>query len=164
MSVDLVRIDNRLVHGQVIEAWVPYIRATRIVVIDDEVADDPLKRSIVELAMPRELPLDVLHIREAPLLLSDAKYQNARVIVLFTGPREALAAYEAGFHFSALNVGNMHYAQGKARMSPSVCCTREELEILRGFARNGVAVEIRAVPKEAARRIEAGPETFVPRS
>ena len=47
MSVDLVRIDNRLIHGQVIEAWVPHVHATRIVVVDDQVASDPLQLAIL---------------------------------------------------------------------------------------------------------------------
>ena len=153
MSVELVRIDNRLVHGQVIEAWVPYTHADRIVVIDNAVASDPLKRSILELATPRDIRLDILSVPEAVEAYEARSFEAGHVIVIFAGPREASQAYRAGFGFRRLNVGNVHYADGKTRVSTSVCCDREELELLQELAGEGVEVEVRTLPREAARRI-----------
>ncbi len=153
MSVDLVRIDNRLVHGQVVESWVPHCHAERIVVIDDDVASDPLKRSILELATPRSVRLDILTIADAVASYKRHEFDQVHSIVLFSRPRDAYSAYQAGFHFDLLNVGNLHYAEGKRRVTQSVCCNEEELDILRNFARQGVVVEVRALPREACRTI-----------
>ena len=153
--IDLVRVDNRLIHGQIIEAWVPYVKAERIVVVDDATAADPLQRSILELATPGNIRLDVVTIADAVKLQRDRAFDQAHCIVLFAGPCQAYNAFMAGFRFDSLNVGNVHFAQGKTRVSPSVCCDQEELTMLRALARAGVEVEIRAVPRENRRVIAA---------
>jgi mannose/fructose/N-acetylgalactosamine-specific phosphotransferase system component IIB len=163
MSIDLVRIDNRLVHGQVIEAWVPFTQADRIVVVDDDVAQDPLKRSILELATPQSIRLDICSVEQAVELYRSGTFEDTHTIILFANPQEAYHAFLAGFAFDTLNVGNLHYAVGKQRVSPSVCCNEEELEILRGFARRGVVVEVRALPRESSRTITADWESATKR-
>ncbi len=153
MSVDLVRIDNRLIHGQVIEAWVPHVHADHIVVVDDDVAVDPLQRSILELATPSNIQLDICTVDQAVRMYREGSFSRTHTIVLFANPQEAFAAFDAGFGFSVLNVGNLHYAEGKKRVTQSVCCNREEMSILRRFAQSGVTVEIRAVPRDQVRHI-----------
>lgn len=156
--IDLVRIDNRLIHGQIIEAWVPYVKADRIVVVDDNSAVDALQRSILELATPSNIRLDVVTAAEAVRLQREHAFDEAHCIVLFAGPCQAYAAFMAGFRFDHLNVGNVHFEQGKTRVSPSVCCDAEELSMLRALAQAGVEVEIRAVPRETRRPIPAEPQ------
>lgn len=153
MSLDLVRVDNRLIHGQIIEAWVPYVKAERIVVVDDATAADPLQRSILELATPGDIRLDVVTIAEAVRLQQAQAFEQSHCIVLFAGPCQAYNAFMAGFRFTALNIGNVHFAQGKTRVSPSVCCDAEELSVLRALVKAGVEVEVRAVPREARKQI-----------
>lgn len=155
MSIDLVRVDNRLIHGQVLEAWVPHVRANRIVVVDDDAADDPLKRSILELATPREIRLDVVTLAQAVEMYRANAFETAHAIVLFSGPCQAYAAYKAGFRFDTLNIGNVHFATGKTRVSPSVCVDQEEFGVLRAMAQSGVRIEVRAVPRENCRFITA---------
>lgn len=155
MSLDLVRIDNRLIHGQVLEAWVPFVHARRIVVVDDAAAKDPLQRSILELATPRDIRLDVVSIDDAVAMFRSCAFDEGHCVVLFAGPCEAYAAYQRGFHFVNLNVGNVHFATGKMRVSPSVCVDVDELHVLRELARAGVRVEVRAVPRESSKLITA---------
>lgn len=162
MSIDLVRVDNRLIHGQVLEAWVPFVHARRIVVVDDAAAADPLQRSILELATPRDIRLDIVTIDEAVAMFNGRAFEDAHCMVLFAGPCEAYRAFKHGFHFARLNVGNVHFAAGKTRVSPSVCVDIEELTVLRELARAGVQVEVRAVPRESSKFITAdGGETTV---
>ncbi len=151
MSIDLVRVDNRLIHGQVVEAWVPYVKADRIIVVDDESANDSLKRSILELATPADIRLDVVTVAEMVRLYATQEFEKDHVLVLFAGPCQAFAAFKAGFSFKTLNVGNVHFAQGKMRMTSSVCVDQEEMNVLRELARHGVVVELRSVPRETSR-------------
>ena len=151
MGVGLVRIDNRLVHGQVVEAWVPHLKSKRIVVADNDSAADPLKRAIIELAAPSGVRLDVVTVEEAARMFQSHELDNEAVLVLFAGPCQAYAAFMAGFTFDRLNVGNVHYAEGKTRMTPSVCVNRDELDVLGAMARAGVRVEIQAVPRDLVR-------------
>jgi PTS system mannose-specific IIB component len=155
MSIDLVRVDNRLIHGQVLEAWVPFVHARRIVVVDDAAAGDPLQRSILELATPREIRLEIVSIDEAVGMFNHQSFDDGHCLVLFAGPCEAYQAYQRGFRFGALNVGNVHFAAGKTRVSQSVCCDAEELSVLRALAKAGVQVEVRSVPRDASKFITA---------
>jgi PTS system mannose-specific IIB component len=156
MSIELVRIDNRLIHGQVVEAWVPYLKADRIIVVDDDTAGDPLKRSILELATPADIRLDIVSIKEMAQLYAENAFEKSHVMVLFAGPCQAYNAFKAGFSFQTLNVGNVHFAQGKTRMSSSVCVDQEEMTVLRELARNGVVIELRTVPREPGRALPDG--------
>ncbi len=155
MSIDLVRVDNRLIHGQILEAWVPFVHADHIVVVDNEAATDDLKRSILELATPSNIKLEIVTIQDAIRMYNEGQFAG-RCIVLFSGPCQAYEAYLAGFAFQSLNVGNVHFATGKTRVSRSVCVNREEMDVLQELARLGVEVELRAVPREASKRI--GPD------
>ena len=60
-----VRVDNRLVHGQVIETWLPYTNAPYLLVVNDELAADPLRQTIISLAVPARITLRVLQVKEA---------------------------------------------------------------------------------------------------
>ena len=105
------------------------------------------------MATLRQIKLDICSVDEAVALYRENSFRDSHTIVLFASPAEAYAAYAAGFGFTTLNVGNLHYAEGKKRVTQSVCCDREEMDILRRFAQSGVVVEIRAVPRDSVRRI-----------
>ena len=61
----LVRVDCRLIHGQIIEAWVPFTRADTLLVANDDAASDTLQRSIMEMAVPPRLKVEVLGVADA---------------------------------------------------------------------------------------------------
>lgn len=146
----LVRIDNRLVHGQVLEAWLPALDAHGILVADDEAAGNVLTRSAMSLAIPPKVTFEVLPLSAAAELLKPGGKgpRSPSTLLLFREVRDAVSLHEAGVIFPALNLGNVHFATGRRQVAPSVFLDDRELAALEMLALQGTLVELRAVPTE----------------
>jgi len=145
--ISLVRVDNRLIHGQVVEAWVPRLRATRMVVADDEAFESPLIRAAMGLAVPSSVEARIQPLSEVdyPALSEDP----SRTLLLFRDLSGVFAAREKGLRLSHLNLGNIHYGPGRRKVSASVFLTQEELAQIKLLVDQGVEVEARGVPTDA---------------
>lgn len=154
-GVALVRVDNRLVHGQVLEAWLPALDAHGILVADDEAAGNVLARSAMALAIPPGINFEVLRVEAAAGLLRPGGKgpQAPRTLVLLRDVRDAVALSEAGVPVPQLNLGNVHFGRGRKQVSPSVFLDAGELAALEKLSRAGTQVEVRAVPSEPPLRL-----------
>lgn len=143
MNLRLVRIDDRLIHGQVIHGWMPRLAATLIVVADAELADSPDDQMIARLAVPPGI--DVIFVRPAGLeaLMRD---EARPAIVLFRTPVEAQEAVVEGFAPDSLNLGNLHFEPGKVQVRKTFCCNEQELTALRELRDRGITVEYQPAP------------------
>lgn len=146
--ISLVRVDNRLIHGQVVETWLPHLKAQRVVVADDEAAASPLIRAAMGLAVQGTVEVQVLPVREVDFTaLSE---DPVRTLVLVRDVASMLSAKERGLQPEHVNLGNVHFAAGRKQVSPSVFLSPAEVEQLRSLAEAGVEVEARAVPSDRA--------------
>lgn len=144
-----VRIDNRLIHGQVIEAWLPYTGASVIVVANDEVAADGIQQEIMSLAIPQTTTPLFVHVERVQAALVQAQGAGPQAsMVLFANCADARRALERGFAFEHLNVGNIHYRPGNRQISPSVALSAEDESCLRFFLQRGVELDFRCVPND----------------
>jgi mannose/fructose/N-acetylgalactosamine-specific phosphotransferase system component IIB len=155
-SVALVRVDNRLVHGQVLEAWLPALEAQGILVADDEAAGNVLARSAMALAIPPRVKFEVLRLRDAAELLrpSGRGPSSPRTLVLLRDVRDAAALRDAGVEIPHLNLGNVHFGAGRKQVAPSIFLDANELDTLGRLTARGTHVEARAVPSEAPVALE----------
>lgn len=151
MKVALVRVDSRLVHGQIVEAWVPYTRASALVVLNDEAAASKRIRSIMSMCVPEDLTVVVGRPSEAAAIGARADLADRPAIVLVATPKDALVAYDAGLAFARLNLGNLHFAPGKRQVTTCVSLGDEDRAALRALEERGVAIEVQAVPRERPR-------------
>jgi mannose/fructose/N-acetylgalactosamine-specific phosphotransferase system component IIB len=146
----LVRVDNRLVHGQVLEAWLPAIDAQGILVADDEAARNTLVRSAMSLAIPPRVTFQVLPVAKAAELLRPGGQgaPSPRTLLLLRDVRDAVALARGGVALPKLNLGNVHFASGRKQVSASVYLDAAEMDALESLAAAGTVVEVRAVPNE----------------
>lgn len=148
MAAVLARVDNRLVHGQVLEAWVPAFGIGAILVVDPELGRDPLQKMVLEGLSRRGLHVKIATPAEAVSVLAGA-LRETRVLVLFVGLRQAMEAWDDGVKFDALNLGNIHPRADSVPLSVSVYITPEDEHLLRLLSARGVALEARAVPADS---------------
>jgi PTS system mannose-specific IIB component len=148
MSIVLARIDNRLIHGQVLEAWVPYTHATCIAVANDELAGAKLKRIMTEAAVPRGIKVVIGTLEEVAASFRDDRFAAERVLLLFANSQDALKARYLGIDFDTLNLGNMHDSGGKMRFSCTIFLTREDVANLSELEKKGVSIVSRCVPTD----------------
>ena len=142
-----VRVDNRLVHGQVIETWLPYTKARTIIVINDELADDMLRQEIMHLAIPQDITLVFSKVTSADNAITRArKKRNAPILLLFSTCNDARTAYTHGVSFARLNIGNLHYGPGKKQVCDHVAVGKEDVTCLNFFSKQGVELDFRCIP------------------
>jgi N-acetylgalactosamine PTS system EIIB component len=147
--IPLVRVDNRLLHGQVLEAWMPVLKATEVVVADDDAAQSPLARAAMTLCVSCETPARIL--RMAAVDFAALAASPAVVLVLVRDVAGLVEATQRGLtpaRAPRINLGNIHFAMGRRPVTPSVFLTAEELEALKAMAVAGFAVEAQAIPTD----------------
>ncbi|MBI5067067.1 MAG: PTS sugar transporter subunit IIB [Deltaproteobacteria bacterium] len=153
--IALVRVDNRLIHGQILETWLPALRARRVLVADDEAARSPLSRSALTLALPDDIPAEVVAVDAADWAAAAAA--PVPVLVLFRdveGLRRAIGRGLTPAIAPKVNVGNVHFGPGRRQITPSLFLKEEELLMLRDLAAAGFRVEARAVPGDSPTDVE----------
>jgi len=148
MSIVLARIDNRLIHGQVLETWVPYTHANCIVVADDHVAGQTFQRVMMEAAVPRSIRVVIGSIEEVARLFAAGELAPNRVLLLFSSSVDALRAYRQGIPFADLNLGNMHGGEGKHRFSCTIALDTEDIENLAALEKEGIQIVSQCIPSE----------------
>lgn len=150
MDIALVRIDNRLIHGQILEAWVPFINASCIAVVDDEAAGDYFRETVIRMAVPREVEVIISGVEEFAANYTYGTGQGKKTIVLFSSLDDAVRAYHLGFKFEKLNLGNIHNAANGAdcaRCSSCVFLSESDVGNIADLVNSsGVQIEMRRVP------------------
>ncbi|MBI5468862.1 MAG: PTS sugar transporter subunit IIB [Deltaproteobacteria bacterium] len=144
----LVRVDDRLLHGQIICAWVPFVKADSLVVASDEAAGDSLISDIIESCGCKSLSVNVENIDDAVKCVK--RSDKERVILIVGNLADAMRVYEQGLRFTTLNLGNIHHEDSGRKITPSVIVNREDEEIIGKFRSLGVSIEIRDVPASSA--------------
>lgn len=142
------RIDSRLIHGQVIEAWLPHLRVARVVVADDRTAADSMAQAAMALAVPESV--EVVHSPVAKLDLPRLQTDSVRTLLLFRDVPSVLAARERGLPDGRLVLGNVHSGPGREQLSRSVFLTNDEQRELSHLTTSGMEVVLQAVPSDAA--------------
>ncbi len=147
----LIRIDNRLVHGQILEAWVPFVKAKSIMVVNDNAACDVYCETVIRLAVHSEIEVIVSTVEDFAKNYTYQRNNGKKAIVLFASMDDAFRAYNLGFHFNQLNIGNIYNENYKFGYGTSVfLCDNDIREIIELFENKGVMIEVRRIPRERA--------------
>ncbi len=148
MAVTLLRIDDRLIHGQVVEGWVPYLKVDLVVVVSDSAAEDEVQSALMKMALPPAVGLLIVRVEEAPAALTSPQMAARRALVLVPGPTEALALLEKGLNVDRINVGGLHYTVGKVQLGRALFLDEKDKAALRALAARGVRLEGRSLPTD----------------
>jgi len=144
----LVRIDDRLIHGQVAVGWVKATAPDAIVVANDAVAADALQRNLMELATPTNLQVAICRVDETAALCNGPQFEGKRALVLFSTPQDVLRAMEAGLALRQLNVGGMRFKPGKRQIMRAVSIDVQDVAAFQDLRRQGVRVTVQMVPTD----------------
>ena len=158
MPVVLARVDDRLLHGQVVEGWTPYVQADTIVVVSDTVCLEDDRCRLMELIVPDHIALEVIPLGELGALLN--RSVESKILLLFAGLDDVLSVLESGVDLESINVGNLHNVKGGTEVTPSVYLNRGDLEAIKRLVHQGIAVEAREVPDGAALDLASYLEEF----
>ena len=143
MSVVLVRVDQRLLHGQVAVGWAPRLDANHVLIADDALAADDFGREVVTSAAPPELQVEVTTIESAAERFPRL---TGRTILLLRNPAALLSFVLLGAVPSEVNVGGLHWKEGARRFLDYLFVTPEDVSALKQVAGRGVRLVARDLP------------------
>jgi mannose/fructose/N-acetylgalactosamine-specific phosphotransferase system component IIB len=146
MSIALFRIDDRLIHGQVVVGWGKPLNAQFIVLVDDGVRSSDVEQELYRMGVPPEIEVMFASTTEARQRLPDWE-RDPRTGILVSGDINTLAALTGNGHsVSRVNVGGLHHRPGRSERLRYVYLTDEEAAQLRALAARGVKVTAQDVP------------------
>jgi len=155
MPVKLVRIDDRLIHGQVVLGWVPVVKPDRIVVACDRVAANDWERRFYASCVPPETRTSFFSVAEAAQQVLREPLAGEQLLVLFESAEDTWKFVDAGIALTEVNVGGLHYREGSIELLPFVYVTPEEKTFLRELVKRGIALSAQDVPSNPARIINS---------
>ncbi|MBM3301623.1 MAG: PTS sugar transporter subunit IIB [Deltaproteobacteria bacterium] len=150
MPIVLVRVDDRLIHGQILESWIPSTRAQELIVANDTLADDQVQKMIMQAAIPYSVDLIIDSVLEVASILQQPEGRDVRRMVIVEDPVDALRLRRAGVVFDQLNLGNLVSSEVTICLSRTVSIGGESLQALRTILQEGIKVNIQSVPFEKA--------------
>jgi PTS system mannose-specific IIB component/fructoselysine and glucoselysine-specific PTS system IIB component len=154
MPIRLCRIDDRLIHGQVVLGWARALGIGDIVLVDDEVAASAWEQDLYRMAVPSELQVEFVNTAQARLRLPEWQASPMAVLIL-TGKIETMARLLADVpHPPAVNLGGIHHRDGRTERLPYVYLTDGELAELQRLRSAGVEVTAEDVPGAGAVSLE----------
>lgn len=138
------RIDNRLIHGQVVQSWLPKIKADEVLVISKQAAQNTLMVKMMRMALPQGYALKVCSAQEA---LNSLKINSdKKIFLLVEDLNQLLELTEQGFCPQKVNIGNTEYNENKKEFSTGVYFNEKDLAIIKNLKNKGFTFIIQALP------------------
>ncbi|WP_319468911.1 PTS sugar transporter subunit IIB [uncultured Trichococcus sp.] len=150
MSITAVRIDGRLIHGQVANLWATKLGIDRIMVVDNEIVDNAIEKSGLKLATPAGVKLSVLSVDKAAANILAGKYDSQRLLIIAKRPDRLLDLIELGVPIKEINVGNMSQSQHSKSVTRSINVLDEDIEVFKKLDEKGVQLVSQMVPNDRA--------------
>lgn len=144
-----VRVDTRLLHGQVATTWTKTVSPDRIIVVSDGVAHDQLRKTMIEQAAPPGVPANVVPISKMIEVTKDPRFGATKAMLLFENPQDLLTAIEGGVDIKEANIGSMAHSVGKVVVTNAIAMDNADVETLEALHAKGVALEARKVPSDS---------------
>lgn len=148
MDIKLARIDDRLIHGQVVTVWAKEANADRIIVVSEEVDKDPVRKTLVRQAAPPGIKVNVVDVEKAVKVYNNPKYKDVKVFYLFTNPIEVKELVDKGVSLKSINIGGVQYQDGRKQVTKAVFLTEKEAQALTYLDEQGIELDGRIVASD----------------
>lgn len=148
----LTRIDNRLIHGQVGVTWVHHLGANLVVVANNESAEDSVQQNLMDMVLPDTIQTRYFSIQKTIDVIQKASSKQ-KIFLVVKDVHDALALVEGGVPITEINVGNMHYEEGKKQISSTVSVDQRDVDAFKKLGELNVKLDLRRVPTESGENI-----------
>lgn len=146
MAIELYRIDDRLIHGQVVVGWGQPLTLAFIILVDDEVASSDWEQELYRMGVPPEMHVYFESVDTAAVRLGMYQAEERAGLLLTADIATMTRLVDATGSIKAVNVGGIHHRSGRVQRLRYVFLTPQEEEALRQLARRGVEVTAQDVP------------------
>jgi mannose/fructose/N-acetylgalactosamine-specific phosphotransferase system component IIB len=146
MGVELLRIDDRLVHGQVVEGWAKALRINHLIVASDAVETDETQKALYLLAVPNGVRLTTATIAGVAQAWKTNRWKDDRALVLVSTPQEVVELFKAGAPLKSVNLGGLHFRTGRIQVLKGISLDDQDVRALKSLAASGILLEARPLP------------------
>ena len=150
MPIDIFRVDDRLIHGQVVVGWTRAKGIDTILAIDDEIVNDNMQKQLMKLAVPPGVNAFFYDVDTAARKINAGALRNRKTMVLVKGPKELLRLLNLGVEISEVNLGNLRNSENKIQLLSHVSASKEEIEIWKEISNKGVKLIAQTLPDKQA--------------
>ena len=150
MQIPLLRIDSRLIHGQVATSWAKAVKCDAIFAISDEVANDPLRSKLLLQVAPAHLQSYVITVDKAIKVWHNPMYADRKVLWLVTKPGDIVRLIEGGVDIKQVNVGGMTHREGCKLISQAVAVDADDVAAFQRLNELGVKMTLQQLATSPA--------------
>ncbi|MDD6435417.1 MAG: PTS sugar transporter subunit IIB [Clostridiales bacterium] len=149
-GIVLVRIDDRLIHGQVMTSWLNYTGANKIMVIDDGVAADPFIKSVLKGCIPANIKLATFTIDKAVERINrPGAFAGDKCIILVKYPETLYKLMQKGIIFDEIDIGGMGVSGKRTKFFRNISASEEEKQMFRELIAAGSRVYCRIIAEDS---------------
>jgi PTS system mannose-specific IIB component/fructoselysine and glucoselysine-specific PTS system IIB component len=152
--IKLLRIDDRLLHGQVALTWTPSLGADTLVIANDKVAKDEFQKMTLGLAKPAGTKLYIKSVTDTIVFLNDEKFRNLKILLLVNSVNDAASIAAELKEIRSINFGGLRRREGARQISKAIALTEEDISIINTLAADGIELEIRQVPSDKKQLVQ----------
>lgn len=149
-----VRVDERLIHGQIASVWVNFLNCDRIIVANDAAPKSEMQIAALKLACPPGVKLSILSVDKAAANILSGKYDADTVFLIIRNIPDAARLIDAGVPIKLVNVGNLAYQEGGKKIKKSVSLSERDITLIKEMIAKGIKVTAQMVPDEPDYSIE----------
>lgn len=160
MTVKLIRVDFRLIHGQVITRWVKQANINHIVVIDDALSEDAFMQQVFQMAAPEGVGLSIFNTAEAKKAQEAGSLLKKNVLVLFKGVAELAKAYKAGIQMEEIQIGGLGGGPNRKAVHNAITLDEEDKDTLLELQNKGVKIYFQTTPDYPMETLDQVVEKF----
>ena len=145
-NILLARIDNRLIHGQIVCLWAGEVGANLIVVADDETAENEIEQSVMKMAAS-SLGFDTRFFTiEKTINIIDKASDDQHILLICQTPKDLRRVIEGGVKIKEVDIGNMYYDEGEEKLTDKVSASKEDLDDLNYIKKHVDKIYIQDTP------------------
>ncbi|MGL4389134.1 MAG: PTS system mannose/fructose/N-acetylgalactosamine-transporter subunit IIB [Brevinema sp.] len=152
-NINLVRIDNRLIHGQVATSWIQHTKANLVLVANDDVSTNTMRQDLMSTIIPPHIQVRFFSLQKTADVIhkaSDSQY----IFMVVDNPIDALWLKQNNVPIEYINIGNMHGGGDKTPIAKAAFASKEEIQALQELMDLGVTIEFQQLPVDPKEQIK----------
>lgn len=146
--IKLLRVDHRLLHGQVAFSWTQFLGVDCILIANDSLMNDELRKTTIKLAKPQGVKVVMKNIEDSINAINSGVTDKYKLFVVVESIEDADRLIKGTKRFEVLNLGGIKSREGTRNISKAINVTPKEEETLKELIKLGVEVEIRQIPND----------------
>lgn len=149
-----IRVDDRLIHGQVANRWCSEFQIDRIIVANDLVCLNNELKAALRIATPSSINTSIISVDKAIENLKDSKYEKQKLMIIFNNVFDVKRFIDCGIVFKQINIGNLSKRNNTTQIKKSVCLSVDEINCIYEIENQGVEVLSQMLPESSKDKIK----------